>query len=259
MTVEFKVAIITGGSRGLGKAMALELAAAGIGVVVTARDQTALEAVAKQALEAGAPDTLVVAADLSKAGAPEDVVAKTIEKFGRLDILINNAGDTKRGDFLELSDEDHLSGFALKYHAMVRFCRAGWPHLSKNKGSIVNISGIGAHTPETEFTIGGPVNSAIINFTKAISKRAADDSVQVNTLSPGHIVTDRLGRRIAVRAERDGVSLEEAKERMRVESGIVRYGEAHEIAAMVGFLCSDRGAYIHGTTLTVDGGATPGI
>ncbi|MBT6094924.1 MAG: SDR family oxidoreductase [Rhodospirillaceae bacterium] len=259
MTLDFKIAIITGASRGIGRAIALELAADGIGVVLTARDQQALDNVAGEAKKAGAPATLVIATDLSEASAPDRVVAQSIEEFGRLDILVNNAGDTKRGDFLELTDEDHLSGFALKYHAMVRFCRAGWPHLAKTSGSIINISGIGAHTPESVFTIGGPVNSAIINFTKALSCRAPQDGLRVNTVSPGHIVTERLNSRIEAYAGKEDIPYQEAKERIRVEREIRRFGEPEEIAAMVAFLCSDRGAYVHGATIIVDGGATPGI
>lgn len=259
MESDFKIAIVTGASRGIGRAIALELAADGIGVVLTARDQQALEGVVEEAKAAGAPAVLVVAADLSQSDKPGQVVQQTIDAFGRLDILVNNAGDTKRGDFLELTDEDHLSGFALKYHAMVRFCRAGWPHLAKTKGSIVNISGIGAHTPEDVFTIGGPVNSAIINFTKALSRRAPEDGLRINTVSPGHIVTERLSKRIDAYAAKEAISFDEAKERIRIERDIQRFGEPEEIAAMVAFLCSDRGSYVHGATVIVDGGATPGI
>src|SRR3546814_13973081 len=112
----------------------------------------------------------LVEADLSVAAEPERVVRAAVDRFGRLDILVNNAGATKRGDFLALTDADHLDGFALKYHATVRFCRAAWPHLVAAGGAVVNISGIGAQTPDAEFTIGGPVNSALLNFTKALAQ-----------------------------------------------------------------------------------------
>ncbi|HEY9566545.1 MAG TPA: SDR family oxidoreductase, partial [Thalassobaculum sp.] len=110
-----------------------------------------------------------------------------------------------------------------------------------------------------EFTIGGPVNSALLNFTKALAQRALAEGVRVNALCPGHIVTDRLHARIEAYARQHGVPVEEAREALRRQYGIHRFGEPHDIAAMVAFLCSDRAAYVHGATIVVDGGATPGI
>lgn len=257
--VDGRVAIVTGASRGLGRAIALELAAQAVTPVVAARSGAALDAVAAEARERGAPDALAICADLAKAGEPERVVQEAIARFGRIDILVNNAGATKRGDFLALSDDDHLSGFALKYHATVRFCRSAWPHLTRTGGVIVNIAGVGAQTPDAEFTIGGPVNSALVNFTKAISKRAINEGIRINTLCPGHIETDRLQARIRVQSERDGSSEAEAREVLRVHYGVRRFGTPGDIAATVAFLCSDQASYIHGATLVVDGGATPGI
>lgn len=255
--VQTRRAIITGASRGLGRAIALELAAGGAAVVLAARSRADLDRVADEARSAGASDALAVAADLSLPEAPSRVVDAAVERFGGIDILVNNAGATKRGDFLDLPDEDHLAGFALKYHATVRFCRAAWPHLERSRGVIVNIAGIGAQTPDPEFTVGGPVNAAILNFTKALSKRPGE--VRVNALCPGHIVTDRLHGRIETYAKQHSLGQAEAREALREHYGIRRFGEPEDIAAMVAFLCSDHAAYVHGATVTVDGGATPGI
>lgn len=254
-----KTAIVTGASKGLGRAIAVELGRSGYAVVLVARDREGLEETAKAASAAGAPKTLCITADLSKPDEPAFVVGEAMKQFGNIDVLVNNAGATKRGDFLSLSEEDFISGFALKFHATVRFCREAWAPLAASKGSIINISGIGAHTPEPDFTIGGSVNSALINFTKAIAKRASADGIRVNTLCPGHIVTDRLEARIKVLAKDKGVSFEEAREIMRAAQHIDRYGTPEEIAGVVAFLCSDKASYIHGTVMTVDGGATPGI
>ncbi|MFC6486518.1 SDR family oxidoreductase [Nitratireductor sp. GCM10026969] len=254
-----RVALITGASRGLGRAIALGFAAAGYRVALAARDRVALEEVASEAERAGTPESLAIAVDLAQPAAPQEMVKRTVGLFGCLDVLVNNAGDTKRGDFLELSDEDHLSGFALKYHGMVRSCRSAWPHLEKSGGAIINISGVGAQTPEPAFTIGGPVNSAIINFSKALAKRARDGRPRVNVVCPGHIVTDRLRKRIAAVAEREGIGLEEAQERLRQSLEIASFGEPDDIARMVCFLASSEAAYVHGATIIVDGGSTPGI
>ncbi|CAN7440178.1 SDR family oxidoreductase [Rhizobium sp. LjRoot30] len=254
-----QTAIVTGASKGLGRAIAIELGRAGYAVVVAARDQAGLDETVALAKAAGAPATLAVAADLSQPEAPDAVVKAALDTFGRIDVVVNNAGATKRGDFFALTEEDFISGFALKFHATVRFCRAAWPALAKAGGSIVNISGIGAHTPEPDFTIGGSVNSAIINFTKALSKRAAADGIRMNVLCPGHIVTDRLEARIKVRAKDQGISFEDAREEMRIAQHIDRYGTPEEIAHTVAFLVSDKASYIQGTVINVDGGATPGI
>lgn len=251
--------LVTGASRGLGRAIALELAREGGNLVVAARTRDALERTAADARAAGASATLVLDADLASPDEPARVVDAAVERFGGLDVLVNNAGATKRGDFLELTDADHLDGFALKYHGTVRFCRAAWPHLVAAGGVVVNISGIGAQTPDAEFTVGGPVNSALLNFTKALAKRALAEGVRVNALCPGHIVTDRLQARIDAHARATGLSQEQARESLRQQYGIDRFGDAADIAGMVAYLCSDRAGYVHGSTLVVDGGATPGL
>jgi 3-oxoacyl-[acyl-carrier protein] reductase len=254
-----RTAIVTGASRGLGRAFAVGLAKDGFALGIAARQADELEVTAEAARAAGAPLVVTHAIDLSLPEAPALVVERTLAETGSIDALINNAGATKRGDFFALSDADFIDGFALKFHATVRFCRAAWEALSASKGAIVNISGVGAHTPEPDFTIGGPVNSALINFTKAIAKRAQGTGMRINTLCPGHIVTDRLQKRIETHAREQGISVEEAREKMRASQGIARYGSPEEVADVVRFLCSPAAAYVHGTVINVDGGATPGI
>ncbi|MDM9622943.1 MULTISPECIES: SDR family oxidoreductase [unclassified Rhizobium] len=254
-----RTAIVTGASRGLGQAFAIGLAKDGFALGLCARDAAALEETANAARAAGAPRVVTVVADLSRASAAEKIVGETLAATGQIDALINNAGATKRGDFLALTDEDFLDGFALKFHATVRLCRAAWSSLSDRKGVIVNISGVGAHTPEPDFTIGGSVNSALINFTKAIAKRAQSSGMRVNTLCPGHILTDRLSRRIDVLAAERNISLDAAREELRIAQGIQRYGTPEEVANVVRFLCSPAATYVHGAVINVDGGATPGI
>lgn len=259
MSASGKVAIVTGASRGIGRAIALELAGAGHIVALAARDAGALEGVAAEATAAGAPEAYALAADLRQVEEAARVVETVRQRAGRLDILVNNAGATKRGDFLSLTDEDHFDGFALKFHGAVRLCRAAWPHLVETKGAIVNIAGISANTPTADFTIGGPVNAAVINFSKAIAERGIAEGVRVNVVNPGHVLTDRLDTRIATRAERDGISAEAAREVLRREYGIARFGEPREIAAVVRMLTSDECAYVHGAVIDVDGGTTRGL
>lgn len=254
-----KVAIVTGASRGIGQSVAVELARYGAVILAAGRDEGALAKTSEAVRAASGKPALIVAADLSEKDAPGRLIEEALKIYGRLDILVNNAGATKRGDFLELTDEDVQMGFDLKYHATVRSCRSAWPHLKASGGIIVNIAGVGAHTPDAEFTIGGPVNSALINFTKAIADRGLADGVRANLICPGHIVTDRLTTRITALAEKLGCGFDDAREKLRISYGITRFGNPDDIANAVVFLCSPMAAYIHGATINVDGGATRGL
>ncbi|MGD9805729.1 MAG: SDR family oxidoreductase [Hyphomicrobiaceae bacterium] len=252
-------AVVTGSSRGIGAAIAVELAQCGARLTLTGRDEAALAEVAAAVEKASGAKPTIVACDLREAPAAAQVVAAAVKANGGIDVLVNNAGATKRGDFLTLADEDFLDGFALKFHGAVRMTRAAWPHLVQSKGKLVNIVGIGSLTPAKDFTIGGPVNSALINFTKAMADRGLKDGVRVNAVNPGHIVTDRLRRRVEVLAKAKGISYAAAEEMSRNEHGILRFGTPEEIADLVAFLCSDRATYIHGSTIEIDGGATKGL
>lgn len=259
MRNDHPVVIVTGASRGIGRAIALEFGRVGYRCVLAARDEPALQSVVSELQALGAPPAVAVPGDLRLPEQPGRVVDAAISAFDRLDAVVNNAGATKRGEFLALADEDFIDGFALKFHGTVRMCRAAWPHLQARSGCIVNISGIGAHTPVAEFTVGGPVNSALINFTKALADRARGRGIRINTVCPGPIATDRLIRRIEAFAQEKALSLAEAEEAMRVAQGLTRYGQPEEVARVVRFLCSDEASYIHGANVDVDGGATAGI
>jgi len=259
MHIDTPVVIVSGASRGIGRAIAIEFGQHGYTCVLAARDGDALARVAEEIHALGGPQPLYIAGDLREAAQPARVVEQTVERFGRLDALVNNAGATRRGDFLALTDEDVIDGFALKFHATVRFCRAAWSHLEHSRGAIVTIAGIGANTPTAEFTIGGPVNSALINFSKALADHARGTGLRINTVNPGAIATERLTVRIEALAAQKGLSQDEARAEMLRLQGLSRYGEPAEIARVVRFLCSDEASYIHGATIDVDGGATPGI
>jgi 3-oxoacyl-[acyl-carrier protein] reductase len=247
-----KVAIITGTSRGIGKAIAETLSAEGMKVSLVARSRTELEALAKSLPN----ESLVQALDLRETHSANQVVAATIEKFGKLDLLVNNAGATKRGDFLTLTDEEWTDGFALKFYGAMRLSRAAWTHLKASNGTIINIIGVGGRTGSAEFAIGGAVNAALMNLTKALADRGIQDGVRVNAINPGSIATERLQTRIANYAKENNVDLEEAARRMPREIKISRFGDPAEIARAVAFLASPQAAYIQGAIIDIDGGAT---
>src|SRR3954464_10730322 len=159
--LENKIAIVTGASRGIGRAIALRLARAGASVVICARTEGLLVEL-KEEIEHLGSEARVVALDLRLEDSGERVVDAAIETFGVVDIVVNNAGATKRGRFESLTSDDWADGFALKFFGAVRLTRAAWPHLKDRKGSIVNIAGSGGRTPGPEFTIGGSVNAAML-------------------------------------------------------------------------------------------------
>jgi NAD(P)-dependent dehydrogenase (short-subunit alcohol dehydrogenase family) len=247
-----KVAIVTGASRGIGRAIAETLSGEGMHLALVARSGDQLEALASSLRT----PALVLAVDLREPGVPAQIVAATVARFGRLDLLVNNAGATKRGDFLELSDDDWSDGYALKFFGAMRCSRAAWPHLHGSHGAIVNIVGIGGRTGSAEFTIGGTVNAALLNLTKCLADRGVADGVRVNAINPGSIATERLQIRLRSFAAEHGLAISAAEPEMAKASRIARFGRADEIARVVAFLASPSASYCQGAIVDVDGGAT---
>jgi NAD(P)-dependent dehydrogenase (short-subunit alcohol dehydrogenase family) len=247
-----KAAIVTGASRGIGRAIAQTLASEGVKLTLAARSKDQLDNLAHSLKT----ECLVQAVDLRKADAAAALVDATIRKFGAIDILVNNAGATRRGDFFELTDADWDDGFALKFFGAMRLSRAAWTHLIASRGCIVNIIGIGGRTGNADFTIGGSVNAALRLLTKALADRGVKDGVRINAINPGFIKTERLETRLKAFAEERKIPMADAETQMAKASGVRRFGEPSEIAAAVAFLASPASGYCHGSLLDIDGGQT---
>lgn len=247
-----KTAIVTGASRGIGRGIALALAGEGMHLVLAARDRAALQAVA----EACGGEVLVHAGDLREPEEPARLAAAAAARFGGIDLVVGNAGATKRGDFLALTDADFTDGFALKYFGHVRLARAAWPHLVRARGTWVQIAGIGGRTPGAEFTIGGSVNAALMAFVKALADRGVADGVRVCAVNPGSIATERLQKRIQTHAAARGLDAAAAGADLAREMGVARFGTPADIGSAVAFLASAPAAYLQGAVVDVDGGAT---
>jgi 3-oxoacyl-[acyl-carrier protein] reductase len=248
-----KVALITGASRGIGKGIALELARAGCDLMLTARDQEALQSTAEEARALGRKAS-IHAADLRMDAEPAALVAALKREFGRLDILINNAGGARRGDFLALSDDDWNDGFAMKFFAHVRLSRLAWPMLKSSAGSVVAIAGLAARTPVADYMIGASVVGACLAFTKALADLGKRDGVQVNAVNPGSVDTDRLRHRLAIIMRSTGFDEAAAIEHHRKELDITRFGLPEDIAGLIAFIVSPRGRWMHGSAIDMDGG-----
>ncbi len=248
-----KVALVTGSSRGIGRSIALELAAAGCDVMLTARDAGTLRAVADDIYALGRK-AAIYTADLTAVAEPARLVEAVKREFGRLDILVNNAGNNKRGNFLELTEQDWSDGFNLKFFAHMRLCRAAWPLLKAAQGSIVFIAGVGARAPVADYTIGAAVVGASVSFMKALADMGKHDGVQVNAVNPGSVKTDRFRHRLGKVMKKTGFSEEAATEHHRNELAITRFGTPEDIAGLVSFIVSQRGRWLQGTAIDMDGG-----
>jgi 3-oxoacyl-[acyl-carrier protein] reductase len=248
-----KVALVTGASRGIGKAIALELAGTGCDLVITARDRAALETTA-QAIRALGRRAEIHAADLRGEGEPAALAALAHQCFGRLDVLINNAGASRRGDFFKQTDADWDAGFALKFFAQVRLCRAAWPLLKASGGSIVAIGGVGARAPVADYMIGSSVIGAQSAFMKALADLGKRDGVQVNMVHPGSVETDRFRGRLDIIMRRTGLDEAAAIEHHRKELNITRFGTPQDVAGLVAFIVTPRGRWLHGAGVDMDGG-----
>jgi NAD(P)-dependent dehydrogenase (short-subunit alcohol dehydrogenase family) len=250
-----KSALITGASRGIGAAVATELAREGVHVCLVARDVARLNQVASR-LSSATVRTAVHVADLREPQAATAAVAAAVAAFGRLDVLVNNAGATKRADFFALTDEDFHDGFELKFHGAMRATRAAWPHLRATSGTVINIVGVGARSGAADFTIGGAVNAALLNFTKAMADIGIQQGVRVNAVNPGLIATDRFNGNVERMMHERSITREQAIAERLATHGTTRVGRPAEIGALVAYLASDQAAFMQGALVDIDGGAT---
>lgn len=253
-----KIAIVTGGSRGIGRAIAKRLASDGISVVATARDKAALQTLVGEIVQAGG-SAIAVPLDLRENDAAQVLVNTTVKAYGGIDIVVNNAGATRRAEFESLSDEDWTDGFALKFFGAVRLTRTAWPFLKQRGGSVVNIGGIGGKTPGPQFAIGGSVNAAMLSFTKAIADVGIRDGIQVNAINPGAVRTDRLMKRLEAVAALKGLDIQGAEEAFVREANVTRVGEPEDVSNLVAYIVSATGRFLQGSIIDLDGGQTKSL
>ncbi len=251
-----KVAIVTGGSKGIGRATAIGLVAEGAAVLVCARGKEALDEVVAAVGATSRERIAALAADLTDGVAIKRVVAHCVGQFGRVDILINNAGSARPGEFLQLDDQAWIDDWQLKFFGYVRMAREVLPHMERQGGGVIlNVIGAAAMNPRRSYMIGGAANAALNHFTKALADEGAKAGVRVVGINPGPILTERLLKM------RTGLtqSAEAADEAFRKMTPLGRVGKVEEVADLVMFMVSERAAFIHGANITIDGGFTQGL
>ena len=245
-----KVAVVTGGTEGIGRATALRLAQEGARVAICARRQEPLDRMAEEIGKHGA-EALAVAADMSKAADVERFMNAVIGRFGRIDILVNNAGTSARGKFLEVDDAAWNTDLGLKVFGAIRCTRLAVPHMKKQGGGrIVNITISTAKQPGAESMPTSVSRAAGLAITKALSREFAADNILVNTVCIGKIKSGQHERRYT----RQRVSADEYYREAARDIPLGRVGEAEEVANVIAFLVSDAASYVTGTSINLDGG-----
>ena len=254
-----RVALVTGASKGIGRAIALELAEAGADLVINARGSAALDAVAAE-IRARGRDVEAVPADVATEAGVRLVVERAVARFGRVDVLVNNAGKGSPKRLLDLTEEDWHASFELNFMAAVRLSLACVPLMRTHGGGrIVNISSRVGRQPDPYFAPYAAAKAALINFTKSLANAFSKDGVLANCVVPGLVRTEAVEEAAQKSAEATGKTVEEVfAETLRarpIPAG--RMGEPADVAGLVVFLASPRASWITGATFGVDGGILP--
>src|SRR6201996_5730107 len=256
--METKIAIVTGASAGIGRATAIRLAKDFSGLVLVARREEKLEETATIVKTAGA-EPLIIAADLRQIEAADKVVKETIEKFGRIDALVNIAGEVPQVHLFEMTDEQWNDGAEMKLHGARRLTIKAWPYLKESKGSVVLTSGNSAEDPKPGFAAVATINAAIVALAKAFAEQGIADGVQVNSVLPGPVMSNRRMGFLNKWSAANNMTMEEAKSKFLEDAHIQRYGEPEEIAELMAFLVSPAAKWMTGTAVRMDGGEVKGI
>ena len=254
-----KVVVVTGGSRGIGRAIAETFAREGATLVLAASSAANLAAAASAINGNGAAEPMACAGDLRKADACQHLFDAVRDRHGRCDILVHSAGATRAGAFVDLADDAWNDGFALKFFGAVRITRLFWPMLKAAQGHVVNVIGGAARTPDPDFLIGSSVNGAFAAFSKGLSQLGKREGVNVNAIHPGTTETERTKQLWAQRAQASGKTVDEIREQIMARSGARAIAQPEDIAALAVFLCGQKARQIQGVAVAVDGGGTPGL
>jgi 3-oxoacyl-[acyl-carrier protein] reductase len=252
------VAIVTGASQGIGRATASRLARDFSAVVLAARNNDDLQKTAA-IIDAAGAESLVCALDLREPRSAEILVNSTLDRFGRIDALLNIAGAVPQIDLFEMTDAQWEDGIALKLHGARRLTMRAWNALKASNGSVVLISGSAALDPKPAFAAVPAINAAIIALAKVFAEQGIKDDVQVNSVVPGAVLTGRRQSFFEKWAPAHHLTVEEAMKKFPEEAGIARFGKPEEIADLMAYLVSPAAKWMTGSSVRMDGGEIKGI
>jgi len=258
--IKNRVAIVAASSKGLGKATALGLATEGAKLTICSREKETLERTAEEIFSQTGTEVLALTCDVSKTDEIKNVVKETINKYSKVDILINNAGGPPVGAFQDFALEDWQKAIELNLFSTITFCNEVIPHMKKHKwGRIVNITSYAVKQPVDGLILSNTVRAGIVGLAKTLSNEFASHNILVNNICPGRIFTDRITFLAYERAKKEGKSFDEVILDMGADVPVGRIGNPEELANLAVFLASVRASYITGTTIQVDGGLTKGL
>lgn len=252
------VAIVTGASQGIGQATALRFARDFSAVVLAARERDKLDETATQIRSIGA-DVMTFALDLRQPQSARAIIEGTLERFGRIDALLNIAGAVPQIDLFQLTDTQWDDGMALKFHGARRLTIHAWDALKSSQGSVVFMSGNAALAPKPENAAVAAINAAIDALAKAFAEQGIKDGVQVNSVSPGAVMTGRREAFLEKWAPAHNFTVEEATKKFPERAGMARFGKPEEIADLMSYLVSPAAKWMTGASVRMDGGEIKGM
>ena len=255
-----KVALVAGASQGMGRAAAFGFSREGAKVAICARGEAALNETAAAIRKETGGEVLAIVADMSKPADIQKFVNDSAKHFGRVDIVVNNAGGPPPGEFMKFTDDDWNNAYNLSFMSTMRMTREAVPHMRKvGSGRVINITSYSVKEPIAGLVLSNAVRSAVIGWAKTVSRELARDNILVNNVCPGRIDTERAQKLNKARADRLNRPVEEINKEMAAEVPLGRYGTAEETGDLIVFLGSERASYITGTTIQIDGGLVRGI
>ncbi len=255
-----RVAIVAAASQGLGRAAAAGLAAEGAKVVIFSRHKKDIEAAARDISKSTMSEVVSLIADVTKIGDIERVVRTAVERFGRVDILINNAGGPPVAQFMDLADEQWLEGVSLTLMSVVRLTREVIPHMRKRRwGRIITITSVAAKQPISDLVISSTLRPGILGLTKVLARELARDNILVNNVAPGSFLTKRQEELLKSRSASQNLTVEQYLAAQTRNIPLGRFGTLEELANVIVFLASEKASYVTGATISVDGGVIKGI